>query len=531
MSVKTSFFLVLFLPISALFAAVEDGLFLKGILEGGGESPNEKERRERRKVALYRGIIEEGENLENFCRDKRPIIRYADEWRKDQSIRSTIATVQLIGLETTTKAIAKYAQYFDFQKPEYQNLVDNLVGNYCSKNISVVSLKKLKKNMVDFFDDNDFIFPGTEFLSSLGEDFREHLPPEREYRKNEMRLTLELFKIFCSWGGVVHDTKLLAPLLRNPVWMSFVGRHISSQRLEWNEDTNTFFLSRANGRTRVICHNFVCRRTGDHDFERSFYYSVGTLGIRDDFNRLYCDHFRVVDFNYRHPDGKIKEMIHDLSFDDLNLLNAQMMALVTGFPDLFVMSQTLEKTKKAMGSGVEYYWKRWAKIQGGQRDHNLTYEESFTIEPSDRNLYFNPQRNRFRVEFDVNMGEFDRAYQRVGKITIDFDLKISKKSLHYFADSWRKLAQGEEEKKEQLRAMFEKRIARSVEEVRKKFNIPLWKTGLEKLIVGELLEQFKLYRGTFPTRVQGHIHLPMRFHLSLFALGYMRDKFLVKEKV
>ena len=172
---------------------------------------------ERERLALYRGLIEEGKNLEDFCQRRRPVIRYTDTWTRDQSIRSTMATVQLIGLETTTKAIAKYAEYFQFDSSDYTNLVDNLVGNFCSKNISVMSVNQLREKMNGYLRQNDFLLP------SKDETIRSS---EKEYRKNEFKLVLDLFKVFCSWGGDAHEATLLPPLLRDPVWMSFVGRHM-----------------------------------------------------------------------------------------------------------------------------------------------------------------------------------------------------------------------------------------------------------------------------------------------------------------
>jgi hypothetical protein len=98
-------------------------------------------------LALYRGFYEEGKNLNNTCKEKRTI-RYSNEWDKIQVKRMIMADMQYIGLDLAVRAIPLYAKYFEFNETEFNNLVENIVGNYCSTNISVISKKEIKNNLL-----------------------------------------------------------------------------------------------------------------------------------------------------------------------------------------------------------------------------------------------------------------------------------------------------------------------------------------------------------------------------------------------
>ena len=92
-----------------------------------------------------RGFYDEAQNLKNSCVGESEI-RYDSPWERQQVERSVLATLQYTGLAIiTVRALANYARYFQFSREEYQFLIENLVGNHCSQNVSVTSLKLLGK--------------------------------------------------------------------------------------------------------------------------------------------------------------------------------------------------------------------------------------------------------------------------------------------------------------------------------------------------------------------------------------------------
>jgi hypothetical protein len=40
---------------------------------------------------------------------------------------------------------------------DYEALVNNLVNNYCSKNITVYSVKRIRENLIDKFENKKFL--------------------------------------------------------------------------------------------------------------------------------------------------------------------------------------------------------------------------------------------------------------------------------------------------------------------------------------------------------------------------------------
>ena len=383
-------------------------------------------KRKESNLGLYRALVEEGRKLKDSCRLNKAIITYINPRNKEQAQRSVMASVQRMGLEITVKSLAKYAQYFHFNESEYGNLVENLTENYCSENLSVFSIKKLKKVMMESFHGNDFKLPG-EVFPSLIQKYGHFFEPERTYRQKEFKANLDLFKIFCSWQGAAHDATLLAPLLRDPVWMAYTMEQLSSVMRVWNPKTGTIEYKRDANTTKALCRGFICRKTDTENFEESFYYSAGSARIRDDFQRLYCQHFKQIDFRYWNIDPKIKKMIHGWGLDDLLMLNRQMIALVTGFPDFLIRSRPDEGPENSMAFAIEHYWRTWASTLNSRPNYAIAFEAALAVELVDRSLYFNPYSDRLSVEFDINMGEFDRTYQKVGKIGVETNLSLYKK--------------------------------------------------------------------------------------------------------
>lgn len=158
------------------------------------------------------------------------------------------------------------------------------------------------------------------------------------------------------------------------------------------------------------------------------------------------------------------------------------------------------------------------------------------IEKVDRSLFFRPDRPNFKVVLDVNMGEVDRANQMVGKISVSFNLQLSKNLLASVRQRWSDVDPRKEKDQRDLIASFLKNhVAEQIEAERKKFIIPPWKGDLDNVIVREILEQLVSYRGSFfNERDRSLVQIPVVFNYAPFALRYIANEFLIekqKEKV
>ena len=481
----------------------------------------DKKNESRVKLELYKSFFNEGENLMNFCAYSKEI-DYSNRWLKDEVIRSLMANLQYIGLDITTRALVSYAKYFEFSEDEWRNLSDNLIGNYCSKNISIISLKQLRKNFeIKFKEDEKFVLPtveGNKFFSSK----IKKLNSLDKMKELEMLHTVKLFRAFCSWGGNVTKPRLMTPILKNSAIMAFVIRKATGKKIFYNKvDGSTKFVKEENP-VNVFCDNLICRKKSPSYFYKNLPRRIGFRSIENDFQRLYCSTFKDLDIYGVQSIKEIKQWINSQTFDDFNFLVGQFTALLTNVPDFLLRLNNFNKGKELFKVSIDSSWDKWAKFQIEKYDREVLFEESLKVEKVNRKYYFNPQLSKFMVHFDANLGEFDRVNQSLGKIKVRFDLNISKSFLSWVRSEWVNRDPFNKKKNNHIKNVFKKHIEEPVNKAQRDFRISIWKGDLSELIVGELLEQLSLYSGKFFNNDRtGKIKVPIYIGLAPFALKYI----------
>lgn len=487
-----------------------------------------KDFKHRRKLALYRGFFEEGQNLKNLCKVK-PKVQYSVDWDRRKVIRSIIATLQYIGLDAAIRAMPKYANHFEFSEEQYKNLGDNLIGNWCSQNLSLISISQLKKNwMIKFTKDNDFKLPSVDGDPLFPQKVTNITAKER-VMKQEFAQTIKMFKTFCSWGGDTDNVRLLVPLLRHPIVYSFIARQLTGQKLEWKPIENKVVVKKEQETVKVLCQNMICRKTDLRTMLRDFPRGAGTKSIKEDLDRLYCEQMRDVDYTSKDQEPKIKEWIKKISFDEENLIVSYFISLMTGVPDFFLRSESYNEGIDFLRLSMDRNWNKWSERQTSNYTKDLYYEEPLTIELVDRKLYYQNVVQKFSVHFDVNLGEFDRSNQKVGKISNYFELKISKTFLKWAREQWNGISPSDTKKKDSIVNRFKQEIAQDVQKARGKYRLPPWKGDLEKIIALELLEQLVLFNGLPFKGEKGLASIPIKLHFAPLALRYIRYQFQVKQ--
>ena len=114
---------------------------------------------EEKRLTRYRGFYESSQELERFCQNRKVFLDEKSSSAKEKMKLSFAATLQLVGLELTSRALGKYMNILGFGKEEHEILVGNLIKRSCSPNTSVISLKQLEKKMISSFEDVDFELP------------------------------------------------------------------------------------------------------------------------------------------------------------------------------------------------------------------------------------------------------------------------------------------------------------------------------------------------------------------------------------
>ena len=336
-------------------------------------------------------------------------------WQAQQAKRSVYATLQYLGIETSIKFLSLYARHYDFTQEEYDHLGQNLIGNYCSPNITTMSHSTLKKKWIA-----SFYHPLDKFPHKEGRELFQYFSPlsvdKEKARKKEFALTVELFKSFCSWGNDPDDLRLLVPLVRNPAIMAFAFRHLTHTKLEWHEKAGELLYRRDADGSSISCQNLICRRSHRKIF------------VLKELGQLYCRHFRDVD--YKKGKGvppKIQKIIATTSETESQLMASHFISLLTGTPDFFLYAEKFSDMARFARIPMELLWKKWVLSNKQTIDPVFSYEEQLSLEPVPLSRGEEP----LKIALQVNFGEWDRATYLLGKIKKSAHLGIFNNVLAY----------------------------------------------------------------------------------------------------
>lgn len=472
----------------------------------------------------YRGFIAEGEGLKQYCKKSAPIF-YQSSWPKDQAKRFVISTLQFITLDLTIRALASFAKKFEFTADEYVNMTNHLVGNYCSPNISIISLKELKKNMLNQFKNGNFQLPDVKnnifFPSKM-----KNVALDYDAQKREFFYTTKIFRNACSWGGRADDLRLMTSLLKNPFIFSFVIRQLTNRKIYRSPMSQRFKLVYDDKTIKVGCESFICRKMNNEKWKQNFPRAVGSFSIEDDLKRLYCQEFRTSNLYQKTNSKQINKWMTETTLDDHKLYGSQMIALLTGIPDFFVRAKTFNQGKEFSRYGVDQAWDKWAESSRQNFSKEIFYEESLTLDLIKNSAPLALGSTDFEVNFDVNLGEFDRLNEKKGKVKAKFDLKLDKSFLARSRYEWRRLDPSQAEKRKKLVRTFRRHLEKQLEAAKNLFILSPWTQDIGELIAQDLLNQLGLYSGDFfKNREHKWLNIPISFRYGPFALKYIHYRF------
>jgi hypothetical protein len=487
------------------------------------------------KLEYYRAYLNEGLNLKNSCFTKAPI-EYPTEWEKEQVMRSLYAQLQYLGLDITVAALARYARFLEFSESEYENMVNNLIENNCSKNISVISIKEIKNNMLlQFKAGADADKLPSIMNSSFFPDRLKRLTNLRESREREMLVTAKMFRSFCSWGGDVNYPRMLTHYLRNPQIVSVLIRQMNGLDFDFSPTLGRVVIkspTKLNEKEAVYCSQLICRKTPLDFFQENFPRAIGSNSVEDDLKRLYCSDLRSVDNNdHREPSVKVKKWLKTVTLDEENLEIGQFNALMTNIPDFIVGSKNFTDVNAIYRSAFDQAWDDWSEGQIKNLSNDLMFEESLATDLVDRTIFYDPKKGNFSLHFDVNLGEFDKATNINGKIQTKYDLKLKKSFLEYMRRAWAFRQLRRESKESYLLKVMSLNIEESVSKMREGFPIVPWNGDIVSIMARELLDQLELYKGSmFDKDLSGDVQIPIIFSFSPYALKHFHYETKIKKE-
>lgn len=477
---------------------------------------------EYKKIKYYQAIISTGRFYADQCSLLGPI-SYSTTWRERQAKRSVTAALQYVGLDTTIKAIGAYAKNLQIGGAEYETLVSNIVGNYCSENVTVMSLKTIRKSLEYYYNNPDpNIIPNVENSQYVTEAFKAgSLSPET--RSREFQYAIRNFRAFCSWGGSSEDYRLLSPYLKNPIIMSLITRNMGGLRFSWDEETATARWKKDESATRVVCRDLICRPSGAETFTREFPTSTGSTGIMTDLNKLYCSHFRELDYDQKKTVPEVKEWIKTIDIEEPFLESGFFISLMTGVPDPFMIQSKYSEIPAIVKSSVDERWTKWSRDSLSTFSRDLLFEESLRVKAMPRRGIADV-REGILLDFHVTLGEMDRIMRNNDKIGMTFDFTFSKNWLRSLVSRWNVIASTLDVEQEKV---FKEEVARYIDiqlkTKEKLFTQKVWNEEFSRLITDELLAQVLTYKGSyFQSYADEMVTVPVRFSYGIFALSYLR---------
>jgi hypothetical protein len=484
-----------------------------------------------KKIKNYQGLLTSGTYFAESCRILEPST-YSTTWKETQAKRSTVATLQYIGLDTTIKAIGSYAKNLQIGENQYNNLVSNMMKQYCSENVTVMSLKTIQKSLEYYYQNPDpNIMPTVEGSPYVTEVFKTG-SLTTETRSKEFHYAIRNFRAFCSWGGDAGDYRLLSPYLKNPFIMALVMRNMAGFRFVWDEKSWSMKWQRAtDGPVRVMCKDLICRLTSAKDFKNDFPVSTGSTGIVTDLSKLYCQHFRYLDYDLKKTIPEIRDWIQGLEVEEPILESGFFVSLMTGVPDPFMIQKKYSDLPAIVKSSVDERWSKWSRDSLASFSRDLLFEESLRVKAM-------PRRDLARIkeglllDFHVTLGEMDRIMRNNDKIGMSFDFKLSKNWVRSLMTRFNVIAtnldvEGEKAFKEEIARYIDLQLKTK----EKLFTQKLWNDEFSRLIADELLAQVLSYKGKyFESYSDEMITVPVRFSYGIFALCYLRYRSQVAKR-
>ncbi len=479
-------------------------------------------------IKFYRTFYVEGENLGFYCKQS-PKVYYKDRWQRDLVINSFVSTLQMILLEQTVPAIAKYSKELSLSSDEYEALYQNTMGESCSENMSVMSHRRITKLFKDSFKNNIYKLPSVEtnplFASKIS------VKQSREEKLvRELTYTIGLFQAACSWGQRYESLRLLSPLLKNEVIASYVIRQMSSFKIKKNKGEGLEMLEYDNSTTKVHCDGIICRKKSEKRFLIEFPKGIGSSSIYDDMKAIYCQEI-VNHSSEEEPeiDSQIKNLQAKYVGAEANRLKAQFIALITKTPDFNVWTESFETINSYLKMGMEFFWDKWAKQSLNQIVENLNYEEPLVLKVVDRNIFTNKFSFTPKVILDLNSGEFDEEISINGKIKFKFFINIPKNDLKWFFFQYRLDDSGKPDLVKSVDQRLRYYVDHSYSKFKDKLSEYIIKGDVSDIIMSELRAQMLYFRNIDMSHVDGRIYrVPVEINVSPFALIYLKNKNLMK---
>ena len=483
---------------------------------------------------------QEGENLLNRCQSYT-WLEHLGTREREEVLHTMMAAYQALGIDITTRAIVEYVKTLKWPSEKRHNLYQNLVQQYCSPNISLISLRGLREGFARRDREGaGLLLPQFGTLDLLP-------PPENSslVMARELGQSIALFRSFCSWGEVVKRPRLLSFIFRDPQFSAFVIRKLGGVEIAYDDVQRASYLVPSEDQISINCQGPFCRKGTRESFLQFFSRLLGGEGLVPEMERVYCHHLRFLRPSIDPRNQVIKNWAQQTTEEQRNLMRGQLGALLTGVPELLLRAGNYREFVEELRPLYRRSWDYWAKRASGRLARTLSYEESLSIV----RISHQGKGQRiadFKIEFQVLGGELDRILlANWRELKTHYPLSISSDVLHWVRNQSRSFNPRYPALRERALGLLQRQLAGQIASMEQKLAFLPWKRGeLSRSIALELLTQTLLYKGDsfavseggggsqesgYLTKERGVVRVPVQFKYGPFALWQMQQKRLQEQ--
>lgn len=477
---------------------------------------------ENKKLKLYQATYASGDTLQESCSYLDAPV-YSTPWQEKQARRSIAATLQYIGIDTSIKALGAYAHKLEVGEEQFKKLSKNLVKNYCSKNISIFSLRNIEKSLEHYYKNPQMEIIPSISSSPFATERIKDITEKNSARSREFDQVIRSFRAFCSWGGEVEDYRMMTPYLNNRFIMAFVIKNMAGLQEVFEDRIKKVVVTSSDSTVQVNCTDLICRKVDLKTFRAKFPVSSGSTGILTDLQKNYCYHFRYQDpSNIVNKESRAWARAYEL--EDPIFETSQFISLMTGVPDFMNGIDVYRDIPLLVRSSIDERWTLWAQKALSTFSKDMLFEESLKVKIVPRHDATELATNGFLIKFDVSLGELDRVLEDHDKLSLSFDLKLSRNYLRQLRVKWDHLQKEVDiEGQKKFREETARYINLQLKDKTKYFSQKMWNDEFSKLVADELLQQAIKFRGSyFESYKEEVLNIPVKFSYGLFAISYLR---------
>lgn len=336
------------------------------------------------------------QNLIDSCIGmKRNKIKTLQEGK--DSLLSIIGTFQFGTLSSLSKNIAMLSRKLNLTESEFVYLSDNLVTNYCSENLTVISKENLKKNLQYVF--RNLKLPNDENVLGPHNKELQKIVDVANYNRNQLIGAIGAFRSICSWGGKPMEFGLMNAFLRSP--------HLYSSMVNSELDKKSNFKL-------VKCDNLICRQKKFSENDKIEFLSIA--------KQSYCHLILKLPPRPSPVSETLKKWNNETTDDDYVFQVSQVYAALTNTPNLLALANGTNN-EKILSSSFDDYFQDWSKHKIKKFSQKIDFEEVMKM----RLISNKSSKEKNTLNFQIDFGEIDKSFDNVGKISSFFHFSVGEK--------------------------------------------------------------------------------------------------------